>query len=89
MIVAGDEIGLGIDLDQNALVGAVRDADEALGGDAPGLLGGGRQALGAQPVDGLLEVALHLVQRLLAIHHACAGLLAQLFDQGSGDLSHR
>jgi hypothetical protein len=39
-IVARHEIGLGIDLDQNALRSLHRETDEALGGDAAGLLGG-------------------------------------------------
>ena len=38
------------------------DGDEALGGDAAGLLGGLGKALLAQPVDGGLDVALCLVE---------------------------
>ena len=64
------------------------DADQALGGDAAGLLGGLRQALLAQPVDGLLDVALGLGQRGLAVHHAGAGLVAQLLHHGCGDGGH-
>ena len=64
------------------------DADQPLGGDAAGLLGGRRQALLAQPVDRGLQVAAGLGQRLLAVHHARAGLLAQVLDQGGGDLGH-
>src|SRR6266852_4304441 len=71
-----------------AAVTAGDHADQAFGRDAAGLLGGGRQALGAQPVDRLFEVALDFAQRLLAIHHARAGLLAQFLDQGCSDLSH-
>ena len=50
-VVAGDEIGLGIDLDHDALVGGHGNADQAFGGDAPGLLRGLGQAFLAQPVD--------------------------------------
>ena len=89
LVVAGDEIGLGVNLDDDADLAVGRDADQALGGDAPGLLGGGREALLAQPVDGLLDVAADFAQRALAIHHARARLLAQLFDQSGGDLCHR
>ena len=64
------------------------DADQALGGGAAGLLGRGRKALLAQPVDGGFHVAVGLGQRLLAVHHARAGLVAQLFHQRSGDLGH-
>jgi hypothetical protein len=63
-------------------------AHEAFGGDAVSLLGGLGQALGAQPVDGRVDVAVVFDQRLLAVHHADAGLFAQFFDQRSGDLSH-
>ena len=88
LLVAGDEIGLGIDLDEGAARALDGEADQPLGGDAAGLLGGGGKALLAQPIDGAFEIALRLAQRLLAIHHAGAGLLAQLLDQRRGDLGH-
>src|SRR5208337_87538 len=47
------------------------------------------EALLAQPIDGGLDVAVRFGQRVLAIHHARASLLAQLLDQPSGDRSHR
>ena len=87
-LVARHEISLAVDLDDGARA-AVRDrAHQALGGDPAGLLRGGGQALLAQPVHGLLEIARDLAQRPLAIHHAGAGLLAQFLDERSGDLSH-
>ena len=46
-----------------------------------GLLGGGGEALGAQPVDRGFQVAAGLVERLLAIHHAGAGALAQVLHR--------
>ena len=67
---------------------AVCIADQAFGSDAAGLLGGRGEALLAQPVDGLLDIAGDFGQRALAIHHAGAGLLAQVLDQGGGDLCH-
>ena len=88
VVVAGDEIGLGIDLDHDADIVLDRDADEAVGGDAPALLGRLGEALLAQPVDRGLDVAVRLAQRVLAIHHARAGLLAQILDQPGGDRSH-
>ena len=78
LLVAGDEVGLRVDLDDGARLALGDDADEALGGDAVRLLGGLRQALLAQPVDGRFDVALGLGQRRLAVHHAGAGLVAQL-----------
>ncbi len=64
------------------------DADQAFGRGAARLLGGGGEALGAQPVDGGFHVALGLVQRLLAIHHAGAGALAQILHISGSNLSH-
>ena len=82
LVGAGHEVGLAVDLDQHADLAAGVDvgADHALGGDAAGLLGGARQALLAQVVDGLLHVALGLDQGVLAVHHAGAGALAELLD---------
>src|SRR6185312_1666823 len=87
-VVARDEVGLGIDLDHDALRARDLDADQALGSDAPGLLGGLGQALLAQPVLRRGQVALGLGQRRLAIHHAGAGRLAQLLDHLGGDICH-
>ena len=89
LLVLGDEIGLGVDLDDRALGALDGNADEALGGGAAGLLGGGGETLGAEPVDAGLHVAIVLHQRLAAIHHARAGALAQILGEGGGDFSHR
>ena len=80
-LVARDEVGLGVDLDHRGAVGRRGDADQALGRDAAGLLGGRREALLAQPVDRGLHVAAGFDQRLLAVHHAGAGPLAQILHQ--------
>ena len=50
LLVARDEVGLGIDLDHDALGARRHRADQAFRRDAAGLLGGLRQALLAQPV---------------------------------------
>ncbi len=57
LLVARDEVGLGVDLDHDALVARGHRADQAFRRDAAGLLGGLRQALLAQPVLGRLHVA--------------------------------
>jgi hypothetical protein len=63
--------------------------DEAGGGLPLGAaLGGLGGALDAEQLDGLVEVAVGLVERLLAVHHAGAGELAELLDVGSGEVSH-
>ena len=71
--VAGDEVGLGVDLDDHADAVLHRDADEALGRGAARLLRRLGEALGAQPVDRGFHVAVGLGQRLLGVHHAGAG----------------
>ena len=87
-IVARDEIGFGIHLDDDALVRRQRDADQALGGDPAGLLGGLGQPLLAQPVDRGFEIAAAFAERRLAIHHARAGLVAELLHHARGDVCH-
>src|SRR5690606_38625766 len=59
--------------------------DAALGGDAAGLLVGLGEALLAQPFGGRVDFALVLGERLLALHHAGAGTVAQVLDQLCGD----
>jgi hypothetical protein len=90
VVVASDEVGLAVDLDQHADAAAAVDVrhDRALGGLAAGLLGGLGQALGAQVVDRLVHVGVALDERLLAVRHAGAGALAQVLDHVRGDFSH-
>src|SRR3546814_8018421 len=71
--VLGDEVGLGVDLDQHGLAGFPGHRDAALGGDAAGLLVGLGQARLAQQLGGGIDVAAGLGQRLLAFHPAGAG----------------
>ena len=84
LLVLGDEIGLGIDLDGHALRAGDGNADEALGRGAARLLGSRGKALGAQCVDRRLDIAAAFVERLLAIHHAGAGALAQVLHVKGG-----
>ena len=88
VIVAGDEVGLGIDLDKDPDLVVDGGADKTLGRDPPALLGGLGEALLAQPIDRRLDVAVGLAQRILAIHHARAGLFAQILDQSGGNGRH-
>ena len=88
LLVARDEVGLGIDLDHDALGARGQRADQTFRRDAAGLLGGLRQALLAQPVDRRLHVAVVLGERLLAVHHADAGRLAQVLDHRRCDRCH-
>src|SRR5712691_833429 len=90
LLVPRGEVGLAVHFDQHAHLAAHVDvrADGALGRRAPGLLLCGREPLLAQPVDGLLQVATGFLQRLLAVHHPRAGLLAQVLHHRRRDLSH-
>ena len=60
--------------------------DDALAGRPARLLVDRRQALGAQSLHGNFSVALRLHQRLLAVHHASARLIAQGLDRLRVDL---
>ena len=79
--VLGDEVGLGSELDQ----GAVAARDDAVGGLAVSALGLLRETRDAQELDGLVEVALGLGERLLALHHAGAGGVAELLHISGSD----
>src|SRR5205807_490830 len=58
------------------------------GRDPPGFLRGLRETLLAQPVDRGFHVAARLTERGLAVHHARAGLLAQILHHRGGDICH-
>ena len=88
LLVAGDEVGPAVDLDQRPPPGRHLEPDQTLGGDPARLLGGRGQALLAQPVDRRFEVTRRFRERGLAIHHARAGLVTQLLDERRGYYSH-
>ena len=87
--VAGDEIRLGVDLDQRRLFRVGGKTDQTFRGDAAGLLGGLGETLGPEPIDRGLDVALGLGKRRLAIHHARARLIAQVLHHGCRNCRHR
>ena len=86
----GHEIGLAVHFHQHANLAAHVDVaiHDAFGGDAALLLSGGGQTLFAQEVDGLVHIAARFLQRALAVHHAGARALAQLFNNFCTDF-HR
>src|SRR5690606_37184367 len=88
LFVLGDEVGFAVDFDHRAAGSVGGDTDQTFGGDAAGLLGSGGEALGAQPVDRRFNVAAILGQRLLAVHHAGAGAVAQFLDESGCNFSH-
>ena len=78
----GDEVGLGVELDERAPgVGDQPGRRGALGA----ALGGLGRALDAQHLDGLVEVAVGLLEGLLGVHHPGAGGVAELLHICGGD----
>src|SRR3954468_361121 len=90
VVVARDEVGVAVDLDERAdlAVGVDVGLHGALGGLAPGELGGAGDALLAQPRDRGVDVAAGLGQGLLAVHHPRAGQVAQGLDVLRRDVGH-
>ena len=78
--VAGDEVRVAVDLDEHADLGVGVDVglDGALGGLATAELERLVAEAHAQQLDGLLDVAVGLAERLLAVHHARARAVAEL-----------
>ena len=85
---AGHEVGLAVELDEHADLAAGVDvgSDGALVGGAAGLLGGRGHAALAQDDEGVLHVALGLLQGLQAVAHGRAGLFAEFLDELGVDL---
>ena len=88
VLVSGNEVRFRVDLDGGARGSGHGGGNQSLRRGASRLLGGRGESLLAQPVDPGLQVPAGLGQRLLAVHHAGTGLLAQLLHQGGSDLSH-
>jgi hypothetical protein len=80
----GDEVGLTVELEQRPA--GVRD--QTVGGGAAGPLADVLGALDPQELDGLVEVTVRLVERLLAVHHSGAGEVAELLHVRGGVVSH-
>ena len=87
-LVLGNEIRLGVHFDERPANAFDSSADETFGGGPASLLGGSRKTLGAKPVDRGFHLAVVLGERLLAVHHAGAGALAQFLHICGRDLSH-
>ena len=87
-LVLRDEVGLGVELEDRDLAVTLDRGDEAFARRAVGALGVALRALQAQDLDGLLEVAVGLLERLLGVDHAGAELLAQGLDVGDREVCH-
>ncbi len=82
--VLRDEVGLGVELDQRAVLGG----DQTFGGRSLGALADVLGALDAEEFDGLVEVAVGLDQRVLGVEHAGTGEVAKSLHIGSGVVRH-
>ena len=88
LVVLADKVGFRVHLDGHALGAFHGNTDETFGRGTARLLLGGGEALGAQRVDSGFDIAIGGFERLLGIHHARAGLLAQGFYVSSSECSH-
>ncbi len=90
-VVAGDEIGLAVELDQGARLGVVVDVDfhpAGLGGPAGAELGLLEASFLGEGFR-LGDVSVGLFQKGLALHEAQTCLLAKLVNGPSRDFGHR
>ena len=80
--VLRDEVRLRVDFNDNADLAAVRNLRKrnAFRSDSARLLDGSCEALLAKELGCLLHVAVRLGKRLLAVHHAAAGLRSERRD---------
>src|SRR5215216_4082302 len=87
VVVAGDEVGVAVDLDEDADLAVAVDVglNGALGGLAAAHLERLVAEADAQQLDGLVDVAVGLLERLLALHHPRARPVAELLDQPGRD----
>ena len=80
LVLAGDEVGLAVDLDHGAAGTAGLDRDHPFRRDAAGLaVRGGEPAL-AHRFDRRVEIAARRHERLLAVHHSRPGSLPERLD---------
>lgn len=84
LVVLGDEVGLAVDLDHDAVLGD----DETLSGGALCALSDILRALDAQLLDGLVEIAVCICECVLTCHHSGAGELTEPLDVSGGVVRH-
>ena len=84
----GDEVGLAVDLGEShrLLVRGLGKGDDALLRLLVDALGGDRETLLAEVLDGLVHVAVGGLERFLAGSHAGGGRLAELLDHVNRDV---
>ena len=82
VVILSNEVSLGVDLNDTCSVALLAESSSynTLRSDTASLLSSLSDTLLTQPVNSLVLVAFGLNQSLLAVHHASAGNLAQLFN---------
>ena len=87
---AGNKVALAVHFQQHADLAPGVDVagHHAFAGRARRLLGCRRHAALAQHHNGLLQIAIRLGKRLLAVHHGSPGLFAKLFNHACRNLCH-
>src|SRR5690606_30459638 len=90
VVVAGNEVSFGVHFqnESNGVVVRHLDQGNTFSGGTAGFLGSLQTGRLAQLLDCSFDTAVSLNQSLLALHHAKAGTLTQLFDHCSGNCSH-
>src|SRR6185437_7581862 len=90
VLAARDEVGLRVDLDDGAARAVLGDrgAHLALGRDLSGARRGFDDALLQDDLDGLVEIALGLFERRLAVANPGLRALTQVLDHLRSDLCH-
>ena len=88
--ILSNEVGLGVDLDHCSLIICVveLDSNKSLCRDSVRLLSSNGKSALAQNLHRTVEIAVGLNKRLLAVHHAAAGLSSQLGNHLCCNLCH-
>ena len=73
LLGAGDEIGLTIDFDHHTYAAATMGIhlDDTVRGLSIGAIGSSYHTLFAQPLHGLLKIAVGFLERLAAVKYSC------------------
>src|SRR5512132_160229 len=90
LVRVGDEVRLAVDLHHrtDGVVEVDVGLDEPLVRRATRPTGGGREPLRPQDLLCLVEIAVRLLERLLALHHAGPGAITELLHHPRVDLRH-
>ena len=86
--VLSNEVGLGVNLNDCGYITDGHDINKTLCGDSACLLCGSSHALLTKDLYSGLEVAVCILESVLAVHHAAAGLLSEFSNVFCGKFCH-